>query len=236
MEDLNRGLVAVHVDGGIYVGWRMFGYEYDRGNPGRRVQRLSRRRAGSDVTDSTNYEDAAGRAVVYGARGARRLTSASNRAPRPWAQQYLRIPLKCPRAATPWLPHMRDRERRAHLQRQRRAASATWTATASTRSSSSGTRRTPRTTRSRATPGNVYIDAYKLDGTRLWRIDLGRTSAPARTTRSSSSTTSTATATPRSREDGARHARRRPGVPEHGPARTTTTTPTTAATPATATC
>src|SRR5690606_7911871 len=22
--------------------------------------------------------------------------------------------------------------------------------------------------------GNVYIDAYKLDGTRLWRIDLGR--------------------------------------------------------------
>src|SRR5574342_208829 len=22
--------------------------------------------------------------------------------------------------------------------------------------------------------GNVYLDAYKLDGTRLWRIDLGR--------------------------------------------------------------
>jgi hypothetical protein len=22
--------------------------------------------------------------------------------------------------------------------------------------------------------GNVYVDAYRLDGTRLWRIDLGR--------------------------------------------------------------
>jgi rhamnogalacturonan endolyase len=26
----------------------------------------------------------------------------------------------------------------------------------------------------RGTTGNVYLDAYKLDGTRLWRIDLGR--------------------------------------------------------------
>ena len=57
---------------------------------------------------------------------------------------------------------------------ERRAASATWTATAATRSCSSGTRPTPRTTPSPAYTGNVYVDAYRLDGTRLWRINLGR--------------------------------------------------------------
>ena len=28
MENLDRGLVAVKVTGGVYVGWRMMGYEY----------------------------------------------------------------------------------------------------------------------------------------------------------------------------------------------------------------
>ena len=42
MEDLDRGVVAVKVAGGDYVGWRMFGYEYDK--PAQRLlQRLPRR-------------------------------------------------------------------------------------------------------------------------------------------------------------------------------------------------
>ena len=45
--------------------------------------------------------------------------------------------------------------------------------------------------------GPVYLDAYTLAGTRLWRIDLGATSAQAHT-RSSSSTIWTATAARRS--------------------------------------
>lgn len=44
---------------------------------------------------------------------------------------------------------------------------------------------------------NVYIDAYRLDGTRLWRIDLGRNIRAASTTRSSRCTTTTATGAPR---------------------------------------
>ena len=28
MENLDRGVVAVQVSGGVYVGWRMFGTEY----------------------------------------------------------------------------------------------------------------------------------------------------------------------------------------------------------------
>ena len=45
--------------------------------------------------------------------------------------------------------------------------------------------------------GRQLIDAYKIDGTRLWRIDLGRNIRAAPTTRSSWSTTSTATAAPK---------------------------------------
>ena len=36
-----------------------------------------------------------------------------------------------------------------------------------------GSDRTPRTTRSRAAPATCSSTRYKLDGTRLWRIDLG---------------------------------------------------------------
>jgi rhamnogalacturonan endolyase len=45
--------------------------------------------------------------------------------------------------------------------------------------------------------GDVYVDAYKLNGTRLWRIDLGKNIRAGRTTPSSRSTTTTATARPK---------------------------------------
>ena len=54
------------------------------------------------------------------------------------------------------------------------AASAIWMATASMRSSSNGIPPIPRTTRKAGYTGPVYLDAYKLDGTRLWRINLGK--------------------------------------------------------------
>ena len=67
----------------------------------------------------------------------------------------------------------RRRGRRTPTARTTRAPAIS-TATANTSWSSSGSRPTRRTTRRAATPGNVYIDAYTLTGTRLWRIDLGR--------------------------------------------------------------
>ncbi len=46
--------------------------------------------------------------------------------------------------------------------------------------------------------GNVLVDAYKLDGTRLWRIDLGRNIRAGPTTHNSWFTILTAMARPRS--------------------------------------
>ena len=53
--------------------------------------------------------------------------------------------------------------------------------------------------------GRCFIDCYKLDGTLVWRLDMGRTSAPERTTPSLWCTTSTGTAGPRCCQDCARH-------------------------------
>jgi hypothetical protein len=62
MENLDRGVVAVVVTGGVYVGWRMMGYEYDTTatNVSYNLYRDGAKIA--NVTDSTNYLDAAGKA------------------------------------------------------------------------------------------------------------------------------------------------------------------------------
>jgi len=59
MENLDRGLVAVTVAGGVYVGWRMFGHEYDAtaSNVSYGLYRDGTKLA--TVTDSTNFLDAA---------------------------------------------------------------------------------------------------------------------------------------------------------------------------------
>jgi hypothetical protein len=98
MENLDRGVVAVKVSGGVYVGWRMFGTEYDTTasnvsytlyRDGTKVQ---------NVTDSTNFLDAAGTssskytvsAVIKGVEGAQSAPVTV------WGQQYLSIPITPP--------------------------------------------------------------------------------------------------------------------------------------------
>jgi hypothetical protein len=98
MENLDRGVVAVTVANGVYVGWRMFGYEYD-GKASDTSYNLYR--DGSKVAtviDSTNYLDASGTAsssytvtVVFNG-----VEGPQSPAATPWAQNYLSIPLQLP--------------------------------------------------------------------------------------------------------------------------------------------
>jgi len=60
MENLDRGVVAVKVSGGVYVGWRMFGYEYDTTATNVSYNLYKDGAKLANVTDSTNYLDAAG--------------------------------------------------------------------------------------------------------------------------------------------------------------------------------
>lgn len=102
MEHLDRGLVAIKVDQGIYLSWRFLGDEPDTVRY--RVYRDGARIA--EVSDSTNYSDAAGlptsvyavAPVINGVEGKRSAELT------PQAQQFYDIPLQQPApVATPRL-------------------------------------------------------------------------------------------------------------------------------------
>jgi len=176
MERLTRGVVAVTVSGGVYVGWRMFGFEYDAANPANVSYNVYRNGTMvANVTNSTNYLDSGGtasstytvRAVIGGVTGADSETATV------WAQQYLRIPLMVPPGGTtPGSPTC-ETANEAYTYSANDASVGDvdgdgvyeiilkWDPSNAKDNSQSGC------------TGNVFIDAYKLNGTRLWRIDLG---------------------------------------------------------------
>ena len=169
MENLDRGLVAVVVTNGVYVGWRMLGYEYT-GTDSDTSYNLYRNGAKLiNVTDSTNYLDAAGTsassyavsAVLKGVEGTR------SAAVTPWSQQYLSIPITPPPAginggsysgstfgASDGSPGDLDGDGNLDIVLK-------WDPSNLKDNSESGT------------TDDVFLDGYTLDGMRLWRIDLG---------------------------------------------------------------
>jgi hypothetical protein len=176
MERLSRGVVAVKVQGGVYVGWRMFGYEYDPENPSNvayNVYRDGKRLV--TVTDSTNTLDPAGqvssaysvRAVIAGVEGAD-----SGNAP-VWLDNYLRIPLDIPPAGSTPASSNCDSLSEGYTYDANDGSVGDldgdgeyeivlkWLPSNAKDIGQSGC------------TGNVYLDAYKLDGRKLWRIDLG---------------------------------------------------------------
>jgi hypothetical protein len=163
MENLDRGVVAVTVAGGVYVGWRMFGYEYDTTasnvsydlyRDGAKIQ---------NVADSTNYLDASGTAsssytvtpLIKGVEGAQ------SPAATPWAQNYLSIPLT---------PPPRDAAGNAYLANDGSPGDLdgdgqydivlTWDPQ-------------DRGDYVISVGTNVVLDGYTLAGKLLWRIELG---------------------------------------------------------------
>jgi len=159
MENLDRGVVAVVVGGGVYVGWRMFGYEYDTTATNVSYNLYKNGTLLKNVTDSTNYLDAAGTssssytvsAVIKGTEGAK------SPAATPWAQNYTSIPLTPPGgsySANDGAPGDLDGDGKLDIVLK-------WDPSDSKDNSQSGN------------TSDVYIDGYTLAGKRLWRIDLG---------------------------------------------------------------
>ena len=168
MERLNRGLVRVNLATGNYVSWRLLGT--DPASVSFNVYRNGTKLTGSPITNSTNYVDSAGtssssytvRAVVNGTEQADSETSLNVA-----NTGYLSIPLQIPAGGT-------SPDGVAYTYAANDASVGDldgdgqyeivlkWDPTNSKDNSQSGY------------TGNVYIDAYKLNGTRMWRIDLGR--------------------------------------------------------------
>lgn len=163
MERLDRGLVAVKTDGGVFLSWRLLGDDAKdiRFNIYRNNVLLNT----TPLTGATNYTDTLGAEThtyqVGVVDGGTLEETQRTEAVTPWATIYMTLPLDRPEATT--------------------------TATYSPGDCSVGdldgdgtyeivVKWDPSNAKDNASSGvtdKVYLDAYKLDGTKLWRIDLG---------------------------------------------------------------
>jgi rhamnogalacturonan endolyase len=157
MEDLNRGVVAVPSGNGVLVSWRLFGYEPP--TLGFNVYRDGTKLNESPVTDSTNYLDGGGtssskytvRAIVDGAEAADSETASV------WESGYSSIATEPPAANyTSADASVGDVDGDGQYE-----VVVKWDPSNAKDNSQEG--RTD----------DVYFDAYRLGGERLWRINLG---------------------------------------------------------------
>ena len=169
METLNRGLVAIKTNNGVYLSWRLLGTEASvptiTKSPDFDVYKNGNKIA--TVTDSTNYLD------YSGTTSDKYTVTISNTTPTDndisvQPQNYFDIPLDIPADYT-----YSD-------------SSNTYTYSYAPGDASCGDldgdgeyeivvkwEANPKDNSASGVTGNVYLDAYKLNGTKLWRIDLG---------------------------------------------------------------
>lgn len=167
MENINRGVVAVRTSSSqVYVGWRMFGT--DPSSVGFNVYRGSTKLNSSPITNSTNYVDNTSSNSTYIVRPViNGVEQAASESASVWTQPYMAINLQRPSGGTTpdgvaytYSPNdcsVGDLDGDGQYE-----IVVKWDPSNSKDNSQSGY------------TGNVYLDAYEFNGTRLWRIDLGR--------------------------------------------------------------
>ena len=157
MEKLDRGVVAVRAGNNNFISWRWLGTEPE--NITFNLYRNGTKVNTAPLTVCNYTDNGAAATASYSVRaiigGAEQAASASVT---PWAQQYLRVGIQKPTA-----DHVANDASIADLDGDGQwEIILKWDPSNAKDNSQSGV------------TGNVYIDAYKLNGTRLWRINLGR--------------------------------------------------------------
>ncbi|MBP1962210.1 dockerin type I domain-containing protein [Paenibacillus aceris] len=167
MERLERGVTAIKVSNGVYVGWRLLGTEpstisFNLYRDGQKIN-------STPITSSTNFLDSEGtlqstytvRAVLGG------IEQTASSGASVMGTNYLDIPLKRPAGGTTpdgvAYTYSANDVSVGDLDGDGQYEYVVkWDPSNSKDNSQSGY------------TGNVFIDAYELDGTQLWRIDLGK--------------------------------------------------------------
>jgi rhamnogalacturonan endolyase len=161
-EYLDRGVVALPSGNGIFISWRMLGD--DPANISFNVYRNGTKVNGSPVTNSTNFFDGSG--TTSAAYTVRPIVNGqelqANRAKPTWSNPYWVINLNRPNGGSDYSYSPGDASVGDVDGDGEYEVILKWDPSNQKDNSQSGV------------TGNVYIDAYKLNGTRLWRIDLGR--------------------------------------------------------------
>ncbi|MGG1636890.1 S-layer homology domain-containing protein [Paenibacillus sp. NRS-1760] len=166
MEYLDRSPVAIKTENGNYLGWRMLGLDPE--SIGFNVYRDGIKLNNELITKSTNYVDAAGTdtslyhitSVLSGVEQA--ATSSFG----VWQKQYKSVPLQKPaddytKDGQPYTYSAGDASVGDLDGDGKYEIVMLWLPSNSKDNSQAGY------------TGIVYMDAYKFDGTRLWRINLG---------------------------------------------------------------
>jgi len=156
MEDLCRGVVAVRSGSANFVSWRLLGYEPDE--IAFNVYRGGTKLNATPIADSTNYLDQGApadaqytvRAVLSGTEQADSEQAGT------WPQNYLTIPLDAPAGYTAGDTSVGDLDGDGSYE-----LVVKWESM-------------PRDNSQAGVTGTTKLDGYELDGTRLWRIELGR--------------------------------------------------------------
>lgn len=160
MEWLDRGAVAVSTGGNVFVSWRLLGT--DPSTISFNLYRDGTKIATIPAGSATNYTDASGsssakytvRAVVGG------VEQAADAANPTLTKPYRAIPLQAPTASG--ITYVANDASTADLDGDGQLEIILkWDPSNSKDNSQSGV------------TGDVFLDGYKLNGTRLWRIDLG---------------------------------------------------------------
>jgi len=167
MEYLTRGLVATRINTSqVLVNWRLLGT--DPSSISFNVYRNGAKLNSSPITNSTNFVDNTTINGTYVVKDVQNSVETKETSPASvWSTTYLKIPLDVPAGGTSpsnvaytYSPNDAsvgdvdgDGEYEIFLK---------WDPSNSQDNSLSGY------------TGNVYIDCYKLNGTKLWRIDLGK--------------------------------------------------------------
>ncbi|MEZ0538129.1 rhamnogalacturonan lyase [Fibrella arboris] len=167
MERLNRGVVAVRTSADeVYVGWRLFGT--DPANTAFNVYRGKTKINASPITAATNLIDKTSSSATYTVRpvinGKEQTPSEGAQV---WTKNYLTIPIQAPASGTTTTGQaysyaandcsVGDLDGNGDYE-----IVVKWDPSNAKDNSQAGI------------TGNVFLDGYKLNGTRLWRIDLGR--------------------------------------------------------------
>ncbi|MES2898201.1 MAG: rhamnogalacturonan lyase [Pseudomonadota bacterium] len=168
LEQLDRGVVAIPTGTGNFVSWRALGHE--TAAVSFNLYRDGKRLNGAPLS-ATNFVDADG--GIAAAYSVRTVRNGAEQQPAPgvasatWSQRHLRVPLRKPAdGVTP------DGQSYRYSVNDGTAADldgdgsyellVKWQPT------------NARDNSQRGYTGSTLVDAYRLDGTLLWRIDLGR--------------------------------------------------------------
>jgi hypothetical protein len=168
MEKLDRGLVAVKSGSGYFLSWRLFGTDPQDTSFGFNVYRGTTKLNSAVITDSTNYLDSAGGSGTYTVKAVTGGVEGETSAPALVIDNgYLNIPITAPPSGT-----------------NLGGASYSYSANDASIGDLDGDGQyelvlkwdpsDARDNEMSGYTGTCILDAYKLDGTKMWRIDLGK--------------------------------------------------------------